>query len=114
MAKKKTHLKAVEDRPHQEPVVSDVLSSPEEAVRILAEVAELNDQALDAHKRYLDLRDKAKAAKDNWEALCQAVQEQIRQAAHPEPLPLFDPPQVEADIQRMVEGEPVPTEEAPF
>ncbi len=78
-----------------------VLPSPEDAVRVLGELADLNDRALQAHKAYLERQDAAKKAKASWEGLAEQVQDKLRLATHASGLPLFDPVEREGDQAAM-------------
>jgi len=78
------------------------LPSAEDSLRVLKELAELNDRALKAHKRYEDLKADTKTAKDKWDDLAEQVQTRLRQATHKSDLPLFaDMEQREADQRAM-------------
>ncbi len=81
-----------------------ILPEPEDAVLVLKGLAELNDQATDAHERYLDLKERAKLAKEKWEGLAEEVQRKLRQATHGSDLPLFDAVERETDHQEMLKA----------
>ncbi len=81
-----------------------ILPEPDDAVMVLKGLAELNDQATDAHERYLDLKERAKLAKEKWEGLAEEVQRKLRQATHGSDLPLFDAVERETDHQEMLKA----------
>ncbi len=81
-----------------------LLPTPDRAVAVLAELADLNDRALQAHKAYLERQAAAKKAKETWDDLAKQVQEKLRLATHGSGLPLFDADEAEADRARMVDG----------
>lgn len=78
-----------------------ILPSPEDAVRVLAELAALNDAALRAQAVYLDLKERAKTAKDKYDTAAEAVLTKLKQSTHASALPLFSLEEREADQRRM-------------
>ena len=88
-----------------EPAVVDlgpvVLPSPDEAVRVLQVLAELNDRTLQAHARFVDSQTKTKQLKGKWEELAAELQKKLRAATHGSDLPLFDVGQWEQDTGAM-------------
>lgn len=79
-----------------------VMPDDDQVVGVLRALAELNDRALQAQKRYFDARDKAKALKEKWESLAEEVQTKLRAATHGSELPLFDEVEREQDHARMI------------
>jgi hypothetical protein len=106
-----------------EPAVSDppsadrqpiILPDAEGALIVLKGLAELNDQASEAHAKYLDLKERTKVQKEKWEGLAEEVQRKLRLATHGSDLPLFDAVEREADQSAMELAAGQPTEaEAP-
>ena len=79
-----------------------VVPEPEDAQRVLRELAELNARALQAQKRYTDLKDATKTAKERYDDLAEQVLTRLRQTTHKSDLPLFsDLEQREADQATM-------------
>lgn len=87
-----------------------LLPTPENAVKVLAELADLNDRALQAHKAYLERQTAAKNAKESWEGLAKAVQEKLRMATHASGLPLFSEEERERDQAAMEASADPPNE----
>ena len=85
------------------------LPQADQALALLAELGILNDQALDAQQRYLDLKDRTKTAKETYDRLAELVLTRLQSATHASDLPLFDR---EADQARMEAG-PEAVPEAP-
>ena len=83
------------------------LPQADRALALLAELGILNDQALDAQQRYLDLKDRTKTAKETYDRLAELVLTRLQQATHASDLPLFDR---EADQIRMEAGPEAITE----
>ena len=81
-----------------------LLPGPEDAVLVLKELAEINDRALNAHKRYEELREQCKDAKAKWESLAEEVQTKLRLATHPSELPLLTQAEREVDHAKMVDS----------
>ncbi len=67
-----------------------LLPSPEDAVRVLAELAGLNDRALSAKAVYDTLKERTKAAKEKYDALAELVITRLRVSTHASDMPLFD------------------------
>jgi hypothetical protein len=85
---------------------SDILlPSPEDSVKVLAELAKLNDQAQAAQAKYLDLKEKTKSAKEAYDQLAEQVLRRLHVCTHKSDLPLFSEQQ-ERDMDRMVAGMP--------
>jgi hypothetical protein len=85
---------------------SDILlPSPEDSVKVLAELAKLNDQAQAAQAKYLDLKEKTKVAKEAYDQLAEQVLRRLHVCTHKSDLPLFSEQQ-ERDMDRMVAGIP--------
>ena len=89
------------------------LPSATEAVKVLGELAVLNDKTLEAHARYLEAAGRAKTLKGIWEEYAEKLQKLLRAATHKAPMPLFDGPEEAAAVERMVAGEPIPAAAAP-
>jgi hypothetical protein len=82
-----------------------VLPEADQALRVLRELGELNDDALAAHSVYLEAKQAMADAKEHWEALANEVQERLRLVTHGTPdLPLVDLAEREERIERMIEG----------
>jgi hypothetical protein len=82
-----------------------VLPGPDDAVGVLRELGELNDDALAAHSVYLEAKQAMADAKEHWEQLANEVQERLRLVTHGTPdLPLVDLAEREERIERMIEG----------
>lgn len=90
--------KVIAPEPEPNPVV---LPAPEEAVKALARLADLNDAALAAHDRWQTAQKRAKDLKGEWEALVGRLQSALKAATHTAPMPLFDADQAEADLAKM-------------
>lgn len=83
-------------------VGSDILlPEPLDAVRLLGELATLNDQALAAGKVYEDLKERTKTAKEKYDELAERVLTRLRVGTHASDLPLFSADEREADQRRM-------------
>lgn len=81
------------------------LPEPDQAVAVLRELADLNDKAIVAGKRYEDLKSLTKTAKDTYDTLAAQVLSRLQQATHKSDLPLFaDIEQRERD-QRAMESQ---------
>jgi len=78
-----------------------ILPSPEDSQRVLKEIAELNDQALQANKVYADLKDRTKAAKEKYDDLAARVILKLQRSTHQSDLPLFDKVEREGDLAKM-------------
>lgn len=90
-----------------EPPAADpvVLPAPEQAVQILADLAALNDKVLLAHERYSTAQSLAKSRKAEWERLAGELQDALKKATHPDPMPLFDAQQAETDLAAMTDAQ---------
>lgn len=78
-----------------------VLPSPDDAVKVLGVLAELNDRTLQAHARFVDSQTKTKQLKSKWEELAAELQKKLRAATHGSDLPLFDVNEREQDTRAM-------------
>jgi hypothetical protein len=83
--------------------------------RQLSECSERVDRA---RKVYEDKREAAKTAKEALDGARDELERKVKAFTHPEPLPLFDGKQAEADVAKMVEGDGLtivddPTTEVP-
>jgi hypothetical protein len=78
-----------------------LLPSAEDALKVLGELADLNDQAIQAQKVYLDRKEAAHKAKTKWDDLAVQVQDKLRLATHASGLPLFDAGEREGDQIQM-------------
>ena len=81
-----------------------ILPSPEDAVKALGVLAELNDRQLQAHAKFIESQTRTKALKAKWEELATELQAMIRRFTHKSDLPLFDVEEREADLARMEAG----------
>lgn len=81
-----------------------ILPSPDDAVKALGVLAELNDRQLQAHARFVESQTRTKALKAKWEELATELQTTIRRFTHKSDLPLFDAEEREADQARMEAG----------
>lgn len=77
------------------------LPEPDDAVRVLKELAELNDRAIVAQSHYEELKEAAKSAKDKFDKLAEQVLNRLHQATHKSDLPLFSQDQREDDQRKM-------------
>ena len=80
-----------------------LLPSPEDSVKVLAELAKLNDQAQAAEQKYLKLKEQTKSAKEEFDSITGMVLRRLRACTHKSDLPLFAEQQ-EQDLARMVAG----------
>lgn len=102
------------------PAVDLTQIDPTEAVKVLVEVAALNDRAILAFKAFEKSNKETKQCKAKWEELSQQVQSRLKELTHPTELPLFDEKQAEQDLSRIQqESAPPPPfqpleEETPF
>lgn len=67
-----------------------VLPTQAEALKVLQELAQMNDAVLQAQKRYADAAARAKRLKGEWDDLAAALSKRLRYATHKAPTPLFD------------------------
>lgn len=105
--------------PQPMPAVDLSHMEPEEAKKVLTEVAALNDRAIDAFKAYEKARDEAKHRKAKWDELSEQVQSRLKELTHPSELPLFDERKAEEDLSRLQAqaADPphtIPDSEVPF
>ncbi len=77
-----------------------LLPEPDDAVKVLAELAQLNDRALAAKERYEELKEATKGAREKYDELMEMVSTRLRVTTHQSDLPLF-PATREADQQKM-------------
>lgn len=81
------------------------LPEPGDAVRVLRELAYLNDQGIRAKARYEFLKERTKDAKEKYDDLAEQVLNRLRQSTHKSDLPLFaDVEKREADQAQMEAG----------
>ena len=81
------------------------IPGPDDAVRVLTELASLNDRALLAKDRYETLKEATKGAKEKYDELAEQVLTRLRQSTHKTDLPLFaDTDAREEDQARMEAG----------
>lgn len=78
-----------------------VLPSAADAVRVLGELADLNDQALNAKKALLEQQVRTKNAKAKYDELMEEVTDKLRIATHGSSAPLLDIVEREEDTRRM-------------
>lgn len=71
-----------------------IVPDPESSQKLLKELAQLNDRALDAQARYAALKEATKNAKERYDDLAEQVITRLRQATHASDLPLF------ADVEK--------------
>lgn len=93
------------------PTVDVAHMDPSEAVRVLAEVAALNDRAILAHQAFAKSQAETKQLRAKWEELAEQVQSRLKELTHPTELPLFDERKAEADLsslQAAAEGSAAP------
>ena len=95
------------------------IPGPDDAVRVLTELASLNDRALLAKDRYETLKEATKGAKEKYDELAEQVLTRLRQSTHKTDLPLFaDTDTREADQAAMeagpeaIQDEPAATDSA--
>ena len=82
-----------------------LLPTPEDAVRLLGELAAMNDRAKEAEHKFSVLRDAAKSAKETYDELAAKVLSRLQQGTHKSNLPLFvDIEQREQDQAAMEAG----------
>ena len=85
---------------------SDVLlPSPEDSVRLLAELAAINDLVSVAKQTHEDLKERTKTAKEKYDELAERLLTRLRVATHKSDLPLFSLDEREADQRRMEESQ---------
>lgn len=78
-----------------------MLPDPDDALKVLAELAQMNDRAIQAKATYEDLKERAKNAKDKYDDLADQVLTRLQVTTHKSDLPLFNEVEREADQKRM-------------
>lgn len=81
-----------------------VLPSAHDAVRVLGELADLNDAALNAKKAWIEQKNRTKSALAKYDDLMDQVTEKLRLATHGSSAPLFDIVEREEDQALMEEA----------
>lgn len=75
-----------------------------DAVKVLREIAELNQRVLRAHAKYEEGASEAKDRRERWQGLAEQLQTLIADSTKPSAMPLFDVAEREADQQQMEQG----------
>lgn len=83
------------------------------AIKLIEELAGLNDAVLQAQKRHADSAAVTKRLKGEWDQAADALSNRLRQATHKVDLPLFDQAERDAELAKMGENQATPPAETP-
>lgn len=78
-----------------------VLPEPDDAVKVIGKLAELNDRVLAASKAYQGAKETAKQRKEKWDELAEELSSMLRLATHGSDRPLLEIAEREGDQERM-------------
>lgn len=75
-----------------------VLPTKDEAVKVLAELARMNDEVLQAQKRHADSAAQTKRYRAIWDEKAELLSKRLRVATHGSPMPLFEQAERDAEM----------------
>jgi hypothetical protein len=90
---------------HAVQALGPVTIDPQLAPEHLSELAECYDEIERTAAKLARKTEDAKTAREAHQVAVDHLLERVRAMTHPDPLPLFDAPQAEADRDRMIGGE---------
>lgn len=80
----------------------------DQALKLIEELAGLNDAVIQAEKKHADSAKVTKRLKGEWDEASKALSERLRQATHKVELPLFDQGERDAELKAMAENQVKP------
>lgn len=83
----------------------------DQALKLIEELAGLNDAVIQAEKKHADSAKVTKRLKGEWDEASKTLSDRLRQATHKVELPLFDQAERDTELKAMAENQVKPDDE---